>query len=336
MEMDRPIKISIAMTTYNGEKYIRKQLGSILSQTRQPDEVMICDDGSTDQTADLVQRFIEANKLSSWHFSVNPHNLGYIENFRHAIAKTTGGIVFLCDQDDIWFPEKIAEMTRRFDEDPCVKVLNSGFQKIDENGEPIYSKLRIGRSNNNLITQKLKPKAVHPFGLNTIVWRNISPGCTLAFTQDVKEFYIEHNTGLCPHDWEINIFGAVLNGLYFLNEALTGYRIHSGNTIGLAELTLPERLLANASDQRIALAEQELLRADAYINAAWTSRLNDRQREVLSRFRRTARARFRAIRDHQIGYLMRFLLTHPKDYLKLRGPQGILNDFRAVLKANRP
>lgn len=324
------MKVSIAMTTYNGEKYIRKQLGSILSQTRKPDEVIICDDGSTDQTAALISGFIEENRLSGWHFSVNTHNLGYIENFHQAISKTTGSIVFLCDQDDIWFDNKIAEMAGRFNENAHMKVLNSGFKKIDENGEPVPVKLRFGRSNNNLITRKLKPEEVHLFGPDYIIWRNISPGCTLAFTAEIREFFMKYHTGLCPHDWEINLFGSVLGGLYFYNHELTGYRIHGGNTIGIANLQLADRLSGNPSDQRIALAEQEYKRAGTYMSADWAVRLDAAQRRTLSRFYRLAKGRFEAIKVKRIGLWVR-LFAHPKDYIKLRGPQGIVNDFFAIL-----
>ncbi len=319
------------MTTYNGEKYIRQQLGSILSQTHLPDEVIICDDGSTDQTAVIIQDFIEQNQLSNWHVSVNTHNLGFIENFYRAISKTTGSIIFLCDQDDIWFCDKIAVMVRKLQENALVKVINSGFQKIDEYGEPVYTRPRIGRSNNNLITRKLKPKDLAPFELDKILWRNISPGCTLGFTEEVKDFYLQHHTGLCPHDWEINIFGAVLGGLYFYNEALTGYRIHGGNTLGMADLKLTERLAGNAADKRIALAEQEAQRAEAYMNAIWAAGLNIGQQKALRQFYRLAKGRFKAMDTKRLRCWLK-LLVHPRDYLRLRGPQGIINDFLAVLR----
>ncbi len=331
MDKNRPIKVSIAMTTYNGEKYIRQQLGSILSQTLLPDEVIICDDGSTDLTASIIQKFIEENELSNWHLSVNTHNLGFIENFHLAISKTTGSVIFLCDQDDIWFQDKITAMVGKLRENTPVKVLNSGFQKIDEYGEPIHTKMRFGRSNNNLISRKLKPEELVPFELNEIIWRNISPGCTLAFTEEVKDFYLQHHTGLCPHDWEINIFGAVLGGLYFYNEALTGYRIHGGNTLGMADLKLTERLTGNASDKRIALAAQETQRAEAYMNAIWAAGLNKGQQKALRHFHRSANGRFEAMDSKRLGCWLR-LLAHPRDYLQLRGPQGIINDFLAVLR----
>jgi glycosyltransferase involved in cell wall biosynthesis len=323
--------VSIAMTTYNGDKFILEQLGSIFDQTRKPDEVIICDDGSSDQTTAIITDFIQKNKLINWHLCVNDNNLGYIENFYNAISRVTGDIIFLCDQDDVWHADKIAKMVGIIEENTAIKALNSGFQKIDQNGEPIHTKSRFGRSNNNLITQKLKQNEIKPFLFESIIWRNMSPGCTLAFTDEVKTFFLKNRTHLCPHDWEINLFGAVLGGLYFYNEALTGYRIHTGNTIGLADLKLADRLSGKTDDKRISQSELEYKRADAYMNAGWAALLGSRQRKFLTRYGAIALKRFQALQAKKLSLWLK-LFRHPKDYLKLRGLQGMLNDFVAVLK----
>lgn len=329
MDRNRPKKVSIAMTAYNGEKYILEQLGSILVQTRQPDEVVICDDGSSDHTASLIDDFIKANKLKTWRLYVNTANLGFIKNFYQAISLTSGEVIFLCDQDDIWYSDKIAKMVKLFEENARIKILNSGFKKIDHNGQPIYLKRRFHRSNNNLISQKLKPEEVRSFRFHHIIWRNISPGCTLAFTDEIRAFFLKHHTELCPHDWEMNIFGAVLDGLFFYNAELTGYRIHVGNTIGLADLTLRDRVSGKTADKRIELIEQEYRRAGAYMNAPWGKMLDRKQRKVLNRYYWMAFNRFRAMNARKFGLWLK-LLIHPRDYLKLRGSQGILNDFMAI------
>ena len=103
-------KISVAMTTYNGARFVEKQLASLLAQTRPADEVIILDDRSTDGTPGIVTRFIKKNSPVSWHFSVNEKNLGYKENFYHAVGRTTGDLIFLCDQDDVWHSNKIEAM----------------------------------------------------------------------------------------------------------------------------------------------------------------------------------------------------------------------------------
>ena len=94
------------MGTYNGEKFIREQLDSILAQTYPIKEIIIQDDGSTDGTIAICEEYAE--KYPNIHFSCNEHNLGFNLNFKCAAMKATGDYVAISDQDDVWFPEKIA------------------------------------------------------------------------------------------------------------------------------------------------------------------------------------------------------------------------------------
>ena len=133
-------KISVALTTFNGEKYIEKQLKSLLFQQRPIDEVIIVDDASSDKTVVIVDEFIKKNNLLNWHLYVNNENIGFLKNFKNAIEKTTGDIIFLCDQDDIWFNTKINSMLNRFESDERIKAIYSGFKFIDENDNIIVDK----------------------------------------------------------------------------------------------------------------------------------------------------------------------------------------------------
>ncbi len=227
-------KVSVALATFNGEKYVEKQLKSLLLQRRKIDEVIIVDDASTDSTADIVKNFIERNRLSaSWHFFVNERNLGFLRNFKRAIEKTSGDVIFLCDQDDIWYKTKVDSMLNRFESNEHIKAMYSGFKAIDENDTFIKSRSSLMHSNNNLIKFRIEPFDTVKIELSTICNYNISPGCTLAFTREVRDVYIEKTKNICVHDWEIALIAAFLDGLYFFNTPLTNYRIHPGNAIGL-------------------------------------------------------------------------------------------------------
>ena len=105
------MKISIAMTTYNGEKYISEQLESFIAQTRQPDELVITDDCSTDKTMDILREFKKKSPFDVKIYS-NKLNLGYTQNFNKSLQLCSGDIVFLSDQDDVWFSNKIEYMVR--------------------------------------------------------------------------------------------------------------------------------------------------------------------------------------------------------------------------------
>src|SRR5687768_2514416 len=99
--------ISVALCTYNGAKFIAEQLESICKQTTPPNEIVICDDGSTDDTIACIDRVKKNHPAIDWKIKRNTANLGYVKNFEQAVLLTTGDIVFLSDQDDVWLPEKV-------------------------------------------------------------------------------------------------------------------------------------------------------------------------------------------------------------------------------------
>ena len=105
------MKISVAIAACRGGRFIGAQLASIAAQSRLPDEVLICDDGPDEATAAAVQKFSGVLPLK---YQVNPEVLGVTGNFNKVLSLVDGEIVFLCDQDDVWYPQKIAEMSSFF------------------------------------------------------------------------------------------------------------------------------------------------------------------------------------------------------------------------------
>lgn len=93
--------VSIALCTYNGEKYIEEQLESLIHQTCQPDEIIICDDQSKDNTVNIAKSLL-GSWPGAWKVIINKKNLGYKKNFQKAISLCRGDIIFLSDQDDVW------------------------------------------------------------------------------------------------------------------------------------------------------------------------------------------------------------------------------------------
>src|SRR3954454_9678676 len=98
------MKVSVALASYNGARFIDEQLASLAAQTRPPDELVVCDDGSTDDTLDHVERFA-ATAPFEVRIVRNAENLGFSGNFQRVLALVRGDIVFICDQDDIWYPD---------------------------------------------------------------------------------------------------------------------------------------------------------------------------------------------------------------------------------------
>jgi len=125
------MKNSIAMATYNGAEYLQAQLQSFVAQTRQPDELIISDDCSTDGTEAIVREFAKTAPFKV-EFYLNEKNLGYCGNFNAALIKTSGELVFLSDQDDVWFPEKIEHMVDVAERHPEALVVMNDAALTDE------------------------------------------------------------------------------------------------------------------------------------------------------------------------------------------------------------
>ena len=266
------------MTTYNGRHYITQQLDSIRNQSLPADEVIIFDDCSDDDTAGIVEKYIENHQLKNWHLHTNKKNVGFTKNFFKSVKETTGDIIFLSDQDDIWHNDKLEKMTGLFEANPDMQVLDTSFRKINAEGTEIASKPRFNRANNNLIRGRINPGALKKLDLNNIIWRNISPGCTIAFTKQCKSLFIDSYSGLCPHDWEINIYGALLRGLYFSNQVLTDYRIHENNAIGLTDFSLGMRFAKRDHGIILGNALEEAKRALVFLDSKWQDNLSRKRK----------------------------------------------------------
>lgn len=275
------VKISIAMTTYNGARYLEKQLLSLLSQTRPADEVIILDDCSKDNTAEIISSFINKNNLKNWFFSVNHKNLGFKRNFYEAILKTTGDIIFLCDQDDVWHKEKIEIIENLFKNNKDTLAINTGFNFIDEQDKLIYKPCKEGMANHDLIFRKLTCDELTKISQKEIVWGNISPGCTMSFTKELKDIYLSVTKSIIAHDWELNIIATLKGTLLFYNKPLISYRIHEENTIGL-DTTLGKKKLKfyNSYEKRLKILEEQKLWVQ-YFNNCYESK----EKEILEYIR---------------------------------------------------
>lgn len=133
-------KVSIAIATYNGAKFLREQLDSLYSQTVQPYEIFVSDDCSNDGTVDILEEYHRTKGLK---YVVNEQNLGFNKNFENALKNTTGDFIMICDQDDIWMPIKVEVMLKAIKKHDCTKpVLVSSTTKDYMEGEVIRDNTR--------------------------------------------------------------------------------------------------------------------------------------------------------------------------------------------------
>lgn len=182
--------VSVCMGIYNGEKYIEEQLDSILRQTRRAEEVILCDDCSTDRTVEIVRLFIERNGLQeSWRLYCNGENRGYPGNFYYVMGLCTGDVVFLADQDDIWAETKLERMCAVLEGHPEADVLACKFGLMDGEGERIHAVMAPSHS---LGTGKLRQ-----VGLREIFRKYQWPGMVLAYRNG---WYRERGMGICGQE----------------------------------------------------------------------------------------------------------------------------------------
>ncbi len=217
--------ISVVIATYNGEKYIEAQLRSVLSQTLSADEVLIFDDGSTDNTVDTVNRFIASNDCHGWQLIQNKENKGYCRNFLEGVLSTKGDMIFLCDQDDVWHPEKLELMAMAMKEDQDLKALCCACELIDQDGNTLHQANNIG------VLFSKNDGSITAFEPEQFVGRSFIRGCSVGFKRELLALLapLELN-GLLSHDWLITFTAALTGKCAVLNRVLMSYRCHGENT----------------------------------------------------------------------------------------------------------
>lgn len=228
-------KISVVIATYNGEKYLEKQLDSIINQTVKPDEIIISDDVSKDKTVAIINEYVQ-KEPARIIFQRNKNNMGYTMNFLNALKMSSGDIVFLSDQDDEWELSKIKHMIDVMIKEPSIDVLSCEYDLIDGAGLPIRSKKNKKKNNN---------KNLYPIKWDNFVKRPANvPGMSLAIRRDIIEkIDLSTISDKLAHDWIINEIAAYRNGLYKYNEVLVHYRQHESNVVGVTTNYSVENLL---------------------------------------------------------------------------------------------
>ncbi|MFR1449834.1 MAG: glycosyltransferase [Beduini sp.] len=254
------MKKSLVIAVYNGEKYLIEQLNSVLNQTEKLDEVILIDDLSTDQSFNIIKKFIEQNNLSTWKLIKNEKNLGYKGNFRKGLELVSGDVIFLSDQDDIWHEGKVEKICYFMNDNPNILSLGTSFNLIDEHTNKFEIPLKKGYANQNLINFPIKEDELIKIDIKFLHQRNFCQGCTMAFKKEIKDEFLKVSTQKNPHDWEINLIACSHGGSYFYNHPLIDYRIHGDNTIGLEEQIsgLGEDYQSKRVNERIDFLNDEL------------------------------------------------------------------------------
>ena len=205
--------ISVCIATYNGERHIKEQLDSILSQLSLSDEIIVSDDGSTDQTLNIINNYNDS-RIAIYHHTKKKEkfSFGYTaSNFENAISKSKGDVIFFADQDDVWLPNKI-------------ELQLSALQNAD-----------LVLSDCQIVDESLKPIIMSKFDLENVktgFWKNIYKsgylGCCMAFRKQLLTHILPLPKDV-PHDLWIGLIAEDKGSVALLHKQTLLYRRHSNN-----------------------------------------------------------------------------------------------------------
>lgn len=207
------------MATWNGSRFLAEQLAGILPQLTCCDELVVVDDGSSDATV----RILETAAAEACHTSVriyrNERNMGAIRSFERALGLAEKDLVFLSDQDDRWFANKVSRIGSAFAAHPEVTLVLTDAQIIDGSG----------------VVTEASWAARRPFRTGTIanVVKNTFLGCTMAFRRSSLQYCLPFPSGIPMHDQWIGTLHSIFGSVLILPEPLMQYRRHEANVTQL-------------------------------------------------------------------------------------------------------
>ncbi len=213
--VDPQPSISVCLALYNGEKYIREQIDSILSELSQYDEVIICDDASSDTSCSIIQA-INDSRITLIR---NTSNIGYVKNFEKAISLSKGDLIFLSDQDDIWVKGKVKKVLTAFQKNNNISLVYHNLKPIDVFGNDLqikFSEYSEGKRNSLwfLVRQLIKPQIF---------------GCACCLNRKKIDRLLPFPASVYAHDHWIAVWAAINGQIYFLRDKLVKYRRHESN-----------------------------------------------------------------------------------------------------------
>jgi len=209
-------KISIAMATYNGEKYLKEQLESIYSQTMLPDEVIVTDDCSTDETVSILEDYKQSHGLK---YYVNEENVGYNKNFEKALRLCNGDYIAIADQDDFWMDNKL-------------EVSVSKLVEIENNSPSMVSTNKYTTDSNlNVISYKDNSDLYNYYDA---FFGPPSQGSTIVMNRKLLNVVLPlPNKDDCIYDAYIALVAAMCGNKYYIGEKLIKHRLHDNNSFHL-------------------------------------------------------------------------------------------------------
>jgi glycosyltransferase involved in cell wall biosynthesis len=215
-----PVKVSVAMTTHNGARFLEKQIGSIFAQSRKPDELIVCDDASTDETVTILKKYAGTGQLKLY---TNPVAIGVNANFKKAVSLCSPGYyVALADQDDIWKEHKLEKSLQL-------------LQSIEKKDQPcfVYSDLDLIDEQDHALGMSVQQSLGHHkyrHCFETLLYGNFVLGCTILMNPELRTVLAAlPDKAVFHHDAWIALAGFSMGQAAQLSTREILYRSHSAN-----------------------------------------------------------------------------------------------------------
>jgi len=220
------VRLSVAMCTYNGARFLKEQLDSIAAQTRRPDELIICDDRSLDATVKIIEAF--ASKAAfPVRLNINERNMGSTKNFEQATGLCSGDIIALSDQDDVWQPEKLRLIENAFLDAPGVGLVFSDAEVVAADLQPVGYRLWQSKGFGPAEQKKIAAGK----SVEVLLKHNVVTGATMAFRANFRELF-QPIPADWVHDGWMALIVAACGSLAAIPAPLIQYRQHLKQQIG--------------------------------------------------------------------------------------------------------
>lgn len=281
--------VRIIMATYNGEKYVREQIESILANTYTAWKMTICDDCSTDGTVSILKEYEEKYK-DKIEVKCNNKNIGVVKNFLTAIKECDDDYIMLCDQDDVWRDTKIENAVRRM----LSEELNGEERIFNQKRKPAaecipvvyFSDATVVDEELNTINSSFHKSSnldITKLDLSHMLMENKVIGCTMMFNKAVKNKITKLPNDIKMHDWWIALIGAAFGKIVYSKRKTVLYRQHNENVIGVEEFSkYAKEAAATLESKKVNIIENEK-QALAFLEL-YKNELSEENKEILETF----------------------------------------------------
>jgi glycosyltransferase involved in cell wall biosynthesis len=215
--MGKTNHVSVCMAVYNGEKYIRQQIESVLNELNHDDELLIYDDLSTDATFKIVTEFAADKRIK---FRKNATKLGVVKNFEHVLKDAQGEYIFLCDQDDVWIPGKV---------ESCIDALKKHLLVVTD--------CVVVNQDLDILYPSFFELRHSGAGILKNIWKNTYLGCCMAFRRELLYMSLPIPKNMPMHDMWLGLVAEANGSVLFIDEKLSLYRRHQSATSPTAGLS---------------------------------------------------------------------------------------------------